>query len=47
MSQLTHELLLSFWSPRALEVNLVLLMHLAGSMFLGMLVGTLISNQHA
>jgi putative Mg2+ transporter-C (MgtC) family protein len=39
MSHLTHELLLSFWSPRAIEVNLVLLMHLAGSMFLGMLVG--------
>ncbi|WVH10018.1 MAG: Mg(2+)-transport-ATPase-associated protein MgtC [Fluviibacter phosphoraccumulans EoVTN8] len=39
MSHLTHELLLSFWSPRAIEVNLILLMHLAGSMFLGMLVG--------
>lgn len=39
MSHLTHEWLLSFWSPQAIEINLILLMHLAGSMFLGMLVG--------
>ncbi|MFM8501919.1 MAG: MgtC/SapB family protein, partial [Fluviibacter sp.] len=39
MSQLTHELLLNFWSPKALEVNFVLLLHLVGSMLLGMLVG--------
>lgn len=30
---------MNFWSPAALEVNIVLLMHLAGSMLLGMLVG--------
>jgi putative Mg2+ transporter-C (MgtC) family protein len=39
MPHLTHEFLISFWSQKALSVNLVLLMHLAGSMFLGMLVG--------
>ena len=39
MSHLTHEWLLSFWPPQAIEINLILLMHLAGSMFLGMLVG--------
>ncbi len=39
MPHLTHELLLNFWSPKALEVNFVLLMHLVGSMLLGMLVG--------
>ncbi len=39
MSHPTHELLLNFWSTKALAVNLVLFMHLAGSMFLGMLVG--------
>lgn len=33
------ELLMSYWSPKALEVNTVLLLHLAGSMMLGMLVG--------
>lgn len=35
----THESLMNFWSPAVLEVNIVLLMHLAGSMLLGMLVG--------
>lgn len=33
------ELLVNFWSPKALQANLVLLMHLAGAMLLGMMVG--------
>lgn len=39
MTYPTPEVLLSFWTPKALEINIVLLMHLAGSMLLGMLVG--------
>lgn len=39
MSYPSTELLLNFWSPKELEVNIVLLMHLAGSMLLGMLIG--------
>ena len=35
----THDLLLNFWSPEVLQVNIVLLMHLVGSMLLGILVG--------
>ncbi len=39
MSFPASELLLSYWSPKAMEVNAVLLLHLVGSMVLGMLVG--------
>lgn len=39
MSFPTPQLLLNFWSPEAIEANILLMMHLAGSMMLGMLVG--------
>ena len=39
MNPLSSQMLLDFWSPAALQINLVIFLNLLGALMLGCLVG--------